>query len=146
MVCGRCGNQVESGARYCSQCGASVQGDETTMSMPVAAAPAEQPTAEIPLGIALLRVARGPNAGSVFALSPGGTSLGRHPESDVFLDDITVSRRHAVVEHAGDAWRVRDSGSLNGTYVNGERIETSPLAEGDEIQVGRYVVSFHLGS
>ncbi len=115
------------------------------MSMPVAGAPTDQATAELPLGAALVRVQRGPNAGSVFALAAEGTSLGRHPESDVFLDDITVSRRHAVIERDDEGWRVRDAGSLNGTYVNGERIEESRLADGDEIQVGRYLLSFHLG-
>ncbi len=147
MVCRRCGHPLEPDARFCSRCGAAVHGDEATVSMPLAGAPGEQAsTAEIPIGAALLRVVRGPNAGSVFALASTGTSLGRHPESDVFLDDITVSRRHAVIERDDDEWRVRDAGSLNGTYVNGERIETAPLAEGDEIQVGRYLLSFHAGS
>lgn len=116
------------------------------MSMPVAGPPADPGPGAPPVEAAWLRVVRGPNAGSVFTSTGAGTSLGRHPESDVFLDDITVSRRHAAVEREGDGWRVRDAGSLNGTYVNGERVESAPLSEGDEIQIGRYVIVFHTGS
>jgi pSer/pThr/pTyr-binding forkhead associated (FHA) protein len=92
-------------------------------------------------GQALLLVKRGPNAGSSFVIDAGTdvTSLGRNPDSDVFLDDVTVSRRHAEVHRTSAAGlEVCDVGSLNGTYVNGDRVERVALAEGDQLQVGKY--------
>ena len=87
----------------------------------------------------LLVVVRGANVGSRFALSGALTTIGRHPESDVFLDDVTVSRRHAEVRRAPNGvLELADVGSLNGTYVNGERIEQAELAEGDQLQVGKF--------
>ncbi len=87
----------------------------------------------------------GPNAGSSYRLEAASTTAGRHPDSDIFLDDITVSRRHAVFQRAGDGFEVRDAGSLNGTYVNRERVDASRLRTGDEVQIGRYRLSFVLG-
>ena len=75
-------------------------------------------------------------------ISDGVTRLGRHPDSEISLDDITVSRRHAEIEHRADIWLVRDAGSLNGTYVNHRRIEETPLAHGDEVQVGKFRLVF----
>ncbi|HTG46751.1 MAG TPA: FHA domain-containing protein [Actinomycetota bacterium] len=86
---------------------------------------------------------RGPNAGSTFLVQEDSTTVGRGPESAVFLDDVTVSRAHAVLERrAGDAWFVRDVGSLNGTYVNGEQVDETALATGDEVQIGRFKLTF----
>ncbi len=99
----------------------------------------------LPVGSALLVVKRGPNAGSRFLLDQPSTSAGRHPDSDIFLDDITVSRRHAEVEHRADGFVVRDVGSLNGTYVNRERVDETPLRNGDELQVGKFKLVFFLG-
>ena len=97
----------------------------------------------LPAGSALLVVKRGPNAGSRFLLDRASTSAGRHPDSDIFLDDVTVSRRHAEVARSGDGYVVRDVGSLNGTYLNRERIEREmPLANGDEVQVGLFKLVF----
>ena len=93
----------------------------------------------------MLVVRRGPNAGSRFVLDGEVTALGRHPESDIFLDDITVSRRHAVIERTDDGFTVRDAGSLNGTYVNRERVDEARLRTGDELQIGRFRLSFVLG-
>ena len=94
-------------------------------------------------GQALLLVKRGPNAGSTFLLEGGSSSAGRSTESDVFLDDVTVSRKHAIVERRDDgAWFVRDLGSLNGTYVNGEQVDETKLASGDEVQIGRFKLTF----
>jgi len=101
--------------------------------------------AELPAGMGVLVVRRGPNAGSRFSLERDTTTVGRHPDSDIFLDDITVSRRHAVVRHDRDGYEVSDAGSLNGTYVNHERVETAPLRHLDEVQVGRFVLLFMLG-
>ena len=91
---------------------------------------------------ALLLVIRGPNAGSQFLLDQPVTSAGRHPDSDIFLDDVTVSRRHAEFYRHGDRFTVRDVGSLNGTYVNRERIEEAELFGGDEVQIGKFRLLF----
>ena len=96
----------------------------------------------LPPGTALLVVLRGPNAGSRFLLDNDFTSAGRHPDSDIFLDDVTVSRRHAEFYRHGDRFTVRDVGSLNGTYVNRERIEEAELFGGDEVQIGKFRLLF----
>lgn len=99
----------------------------------------------LPPGSALLVVRRGPNAGSRFLLDEDVTTAGRHPESDIFLDDVTVSRRHAEFRREDAAFSVRDVGSLNGTYVNRERIESVGLANGDEVQIGKFRLVFLTG-
>jgi pSer/pThr/pTyr-binding forkhead associated (FHA) protein len=99
----------------------------------------------LPPGSALLVVKRGPNAGSRFLLDADVTTAGRHPDSDIFLDDVTVSRRHAEFAREGNGFLVRDVGSLNGTYLNRERIEAAGLAGGDEVQIGKYRLVFLAG-
>ncbi|GAA0245619.1 MULTISPECIES: oxoglutarate dehydrogenase inhibitor Odhl [Cryptosporangium] len=99
----------------------------------------------LPAGSALLVVRRGPNAGSRFLLDSDVTTAGRHPESDIFLDDVTVSRRHAEFRREAGVFVVRDVGSLNGTYVNRERVESATLANGDEVQVGKFRLVFLSG-
>jgi hypothetical protein len=94
-------------------------------------------------GTALLVVSRGPNAGSRFLLDADVVTVGRHPESDIFLDDITVSRRHAEFRRGEGGFTVDDVGSLNGTYVNRDRVDHAPLAGGDEVQIGKYRLVFH---
>jgi hypothetical protein len=96
----------------------------------------------LPPGSALLVVLRGPNAGSRFLLDRDVTTAGRHPDSDIFLDDVTVSRRHAEFYRQGERFVVRDVGSLNGTYVNRERIDETELFGGDEVQVGKFRLLF----
>jgi pSer/pThr/pTyr-binding forkhead associated (FHA) protein len=98
----------------------------------------------LPVGSALLVVKRGPNAGSRFLLDQPTTSAGRHPDSDIFLDDVTVSRRHAEFRLENGEFQVVDVGSLNGTYVNRERIEETELSGGDEVQVGKFRLLFLL--
>lgn len=101
----------------------------------------------LPVGSALLVVKRGPNAGSRFLLDQASTSAGRHPDSDIFLDDITVSRRHAEVRRSGGAYLASDAGSLNGTYVNRERIDgQAELHNGDELQIGKFKLVFFIGN
>jgi len=95
-------------------------------------------------GTALLRVDHGPNAGSRFLLDADLTTVGRHPKSDIFLDDVTVSRKHAQFRREGDGFVVRDVGSLNGTYVNRERIDTTVVRTGDEVQIGKFRLVVHL--
>ena len=98
-----------------------------------------------PAGTALLVVKRGPNAGSRFILDKTVVTAGRHPESDIFLDDVTVSRRHAEFTQVADGYEVADTGSLNGTYVNREAVESSALANGDEVQIGKFRLVFLTG-
>ena len=114
---------------------------------PPAQDPAVSGVDALPEGAALLVVKRGPNAGSRFLLDRAVTSAGRHPDSDIFLDDVTVSRRHVEVERTKDGYVVRDVGSLNGTYRNQRRIDgQEPLENGDEVQVGRFKLVFVAGT
>jgi hypothetical protein len=154
MRCRQCGHQNESGAKFCSSCGAGLNhDDETTLSLAELAERLEldeelgAAVAELPPGMGMLVVRRGPNAGSRFVLDRPETSLGRHPDSAIFLDDITVSRRHAVVRRTeGDtAYEIADVGSLNGTYVDHQRIERLPLHHLADVQIGRYVLVFLTG-
>ena len=163
VYCARCGRASPEGARFCSHCGAPLlrgggerPGESTsTLSLAgtdLAEAEYEEPYGEaaaasevLPVGTALLVVKRGPNAGSRFLLDSDLTLVGRHPDSDIFLDDVTVSRRHAEFYRSGNRFTVRDVGSLNGTYVNRERIEETDLTGGDEVQVGKFRLVFLLG-
>jgi len=99
----------------------------------------------LPPGTALLAVRRGPNAGARFLLDHDVTTSGRHPDSDIFLDDVTVSRRHAEFHREAGVFTVRDVGSLNGTYVNRERVESATLSNGDEVQIGKFRLVFLAG-
>ena len=99
----------------------------------------------LPAGSALLVVKRGPNAGSRFLLDQPTTAAGRHPDSDIFLDDVTVSRRHAEFRLDGGDFQVVDVGSLNGTYVNREPVDSATLANGDEVQIGKFRLVFLTG-
>jgi pSer/pThr/pTyr-binding forkhead associated (FHA) protein len=152
MRCARCGHENEPPANFCSSCGAFLSdSDETTASLGLLENRQELEAqlgdllSDLPADTGLLVVRRGPNAGSTFALDTDATSIGRHPDSDLFLDDVTVSRRHATVRRGADGYEITDAGSLNGTYVNGERIDTVPIDDMDEIQIGRFVLIFLLG-
>src|SRR3954468_8608266 len=157
VFCTQCGQQNPEDARFCARCGAplTVPGEAgaaggaeqtTTLSMQGLETSEEHPPGEeadvgvesLPVGTALLVVKRGPNAGSRFLLDKDLTTAGRHPESDIFLDDVTVSRRHAEFHRAGGTFSVCDVESLNGTYLNRERIEETPLTGGDEVQIGKF--------
>jgi pSer/pThr/pTyr-binding forkhead associated (FHA) protein len=96
-------------------------------------------------GSALLVVKRGPNAGSRFLLDQDVTTAGRHPDSDIFLDDVTVSRRHVEFHREGGGFSVHDVGSLNGTYVNREPVDVATLAGGDEVQIGKFRLVYLTG-
>jgi hypothetical protein len=161
VFCTTCGEANPEGARYCSRCGTplvrrpSDRGPDTTSTISIGSdldvdqfdeADADAAAvAALPPGTALLAVRRGPNAGSRFLLDSDLTLVGRHPDSDIFLDDVTVSRRHAEFYRHGGRFTVRDVGSLNGTYVNRERIEEASLSQGDEVQVGKFRLVFLLG-
>lgn len=103
----------------------------------------QEAIAALPSGSALLVVRRGPNVGARFLLDADSTIAGRHPEADIFLDDVTVSRRHADFVRVGTAFQVRDLGSLNGTYFDGVRIESALLSDGAEVQVGKFRLTFY---
>ncbi|MDO4243325.1 MAG: FHA domain-containing protein [Actinomyces sp.] len=102
--------------------------------------------AALPAGTALLLVQQGPTTGARFLLDSAETTVGRHPRADIFLDDVTVSRKHAIFAALPEGgFAVRDSGSLNGTYVNRERVEQAALRPGDEVQIGKYRMTYHPG-
>ncbi len=154
MFCTACGTENLQGSRFCANCGAALPvgsgpDSTTTISVPSSgslpdsdtdfSAEAHQGAVDaLTPGSALLVVKRGPNAGSRFLLDQDVTSAGRHPDSDIFLDDVTVSRRHAEFRREGSGYTVHDVGSLNGTYVNRERIDAVPLSGGDEVQIGKF--------
>lgn len=98
--------------------------------------------AALPSGSALLLVRSGALAGARYLLDTDVTTIGRHPEADIFFDDVTVSRRHAEITRSGSAFEIIDQRSLNGTYVNGERVDRSPLATGFELRVGKFRLNF----
>jgi hypothetical protein len=163
-----CGRPNPPDARFCSNCGTPIARGQTTGPNTGGwqAIPAERPgeitstislnredeldsepfpelaVDSLPPGSALLVVLRGPNAGSRFLLDRDVTTAGRHPDSDIFLDDVTVSRRHVEFYRQADRFFVRDVGSHNGTYVNRERIDETELFGGDELQVGRFRLLF----
>ncbi|MEU5534094.1 FHA domain-containing protein [Streptomyces sp. NPDC020362] len=169
LVCTRCGNRNAENARFCSNCGAPLRAgvaperaSETTSTisisgleayeaeatgqtpLPMLSPEAQAAVDALPPGSALLVVRRGPNSGSRFLLDSDLTTAGRHPQSDIFLDDVTVSRRHVEFRRSQDgSFTVADVGSLNGTYVNRERIDQVPLANGDEVQIGKYRLVFY---
>jgi hypothetical protein len=170
VFCTQCGQQNPEGSRFCARCGAPVEppaggggiGVDTTSTISLSALEGALDAADgaepdvagepgggaldaLPPGSALLVVKRGPNAGSRFLLDADTTTAGRHPDSDIFLDDVTVSRRHAEFVREGSGFVVRDVGSLNGTYLNRERIDAAALAGGDEVQIGKYRLVFLSG-
>jgi hypothetical protein len=153
VECPRCGHRNPAAANFCSSCGQELEGgageSHTTMTVAVPVDSVEEEVVvdlgELPPGVGMLVVTRGPNSGSKFALDTELTTAGRHPDSDIFLDDITVSRRHAEIQHTPSGYVVRDVGSLNGTYLNRERVEEGALADGDELQVGTFKLLFRTG-
>jgi pSer/pThr/pTyr-binding forkhead associated (FHA) protein len=106
---------------------------------------AGEPLVQPPVGVAMLQIRRGPGAGAVFALDADVVGCGRDRGNQIVLDGATVSRKHAEFRRQGRRYVVADLGSLNGTYVNGERVEVAVLAVGDRIRIGRYVLSFAIG-
>ena len=147
VFCPRCGHRNPAGVNFCSSCGAALvtsAPDTSVSNVPVddlsdgGQDDAVVGLLELPRGVGLLVVKRGSDVGVRFALDAAITKAGRHPESDIFLDDITVSRRHAEFVTSDQVTTIRDVGSLNGTYVNRERIEEARLSSGDEVQIGKF--------
>lgn len=150
VFCNRCGHGNPLGSNFCSSCGAALElrrGEDSTITFhpEPALEGGDDPgvdIGEVPSGLGALVVKRGRNAGSRYVLDAASTTAGRHPESDIFLDDVTVSRRHAEIVRDGDDYVVRDAGSLNGTYLNRNRVESAPLRDGDELQIGSFKLVF----
>jgi pSer/pThr/pTyr-binding forkhead associated (FHA) protein len=146
VFCHNCGHKNPEGVNFCSSCGHALlaEGDDATITLHPSdeLESGEEHTdvtlVEVPHGAGVLVVTRGQNIGARYLLGEDVVRAGRHPESDIFLDDITVSRRHAEISPAGGGYAVRDVGSLNGTYVNRERIDEVHLAPGDEVQIGKF--------
>ncbi len=150
MYCTNCGHPNKDEARFCANCGAALQSDTTIGITPVEIETEGSdefpfPEDELEAGQALLLVKHGPNAGSTFLIQSDVTTTGRSPESDVFLDDVTVSRKHAEIRRQADGFSIHDLGSLNGTYVNRERVETTKLVSHDEVQIGKFKLVFFAG-
>ncbi len=146
VFCHNCGHRNPEGVNFCSSCGAVLPNlsNDTTITIQAVEHDGLDDDVilafdDVPRGNGVLVVKRGPNVGARYELAGGTVRAGRHPESDIFLDDITVSRRHAEVEPTEDGRMViRDVGSLNGTYVNRERIDEVTLSGGDEVQIGKF--------
>lgn len=147
VVCSGCGNQDDRSARFCPSCGqpmAESREEKTDVFELSEMLPHEQDRARFPLNCGLFVIESGPKAGARYGLEAEVTTLGRHGDAGIFLDDVSVSRQHAEVKRTGDHYVVADAGSLNGTYVNRVRIESAELHDGDELQVGRFrLVFFH---
>jgi hypothetical protein len=149
--CSECGFVVTEGAKYCSNCGAFVGDaggttDDATTATYVIDATGELRPVDVEQvaagGGALVIRSGGGRVGQSFPLSGDRMTVGRSPEADVFLDDVTVSRDHAVLVQRHGGWFLDDSGSLNGTYVNRKRIDSHRLEDGDELQVGKYKLTY----
>jgi hypothetical protein len=147
VYCLECGFQNPEAANYCARCGALLEkddpGDETTLTyVPDDAAEEGAHGLEGVAGPALVVRSGGGRAGEHFPLQQERTTLGRSPDCDIFLDDVTVSRNHAVLSRRGDVFVVEDQGSLNGTFVNRHRVEAAELEDDDELQIGKYRLIF----
>ena len=152
VFCNQCGHRNPPDSSFCSSCGEPLDSlvDRTitlTAIDPLQDAPGPDddivvPLGELPVEVGVLIVRAGAQAGARFPLTEELTRLGRHPDSEISLDDITVSRRHADIHRTSDGYVVTDAGSLNGTYVNQERIDRLLLRHGDELQIGKFRLVF----
>jgi pSer/pThr/pTyr-binding forkhead associated (FHA) protein len=146
VYCQECGFQNPEAANYCSRCGALLAVSEPAVETTQALSPEEAGDLDDPFaglqGPALVVRTGGGRAGEQFRPAATRTRIGRSPECEIFLDDVTVSRNHAVLVDLGDAFAVEDEGSLNGTFVNRHRIEKATLESGDEVQIGKYRMTF----
>lgn len=125
-------------ASFSRELGASLSNVDSDVS-----AEEQEAISALPSGSALLIVRRGPNTGARFLLDADVTPVGRHPDADIFLDDVTVSRRHAEFLRHGVAFEIKDLNSLNGTYFDGVRIDSALLSDGAEVQIGKFRLTFY---
>ena len=152
VFCNRCGHRNPPTSGFCSACGSVLDlVDDRTITLtkvdPLQDAPGPDDDIvvdldEIKAGTAILVVRSGEEEGDYFVLSSAVTTIGRHAESTIVLDDITVSRRHSEIHKTDGRYLVKDAGSLNGTYVNQERVDVAELRQGDELQVGKFHLVF----
>ena len=149
VYCPECGFQNPEAANYCTKCGALLVRDESGADTTMSFTPEEgdEESADIldeikTEGPALVVRSGGGRAGEHFLLEQESTTVGRSPDCDIFLDDVTVSRRHALVKRSNDQFLIEDQGSLNGTFLNRRRIESGGLEDGDEVQIGKYKLTF----
>jgi pSer/pThr/pTyr-binding forkhead associated (FHA) protein len=152
VFCNQCGHRNPPEAAFCSSCGGVLDrfSDHTitlakTDPLLDAAGPEDDIVVnlgDLPMAAASLVVRNGPQAGAAMSLEADVTRLGRSSDGEISLDDITVSRRHAEIIRTGNSYLVRDSGSLNGTYVNNSRIDEASLVQGDELQIGKFRLVF----
>ena len=148
VYCPECGFQNPETANYCSKCGSLLvreESGETTMAFTPDEADEEGQPELADFGIkgpALVVRSGGGRAGETFPLGTEETTIGRSPDCDIFLDDVTVSRRHAVITRQGNQLKIEDLGSLNGTFLNRRRIESGELSDDDELQIGKYKLTF----
>jgi hypothetical protein len=143
VICPRCSLLNQFGSNFCSACGAELpEGEDVTGKYPQIGVDVPD-TGEV----GQLVITRGATAGAKYALDQEVVSIGRHPDSEIFLDDVTVSRHHARILAEGSGhYRIEDAGSLNGTYLDGERVDTAQLREGAQIQVGKFRLVFVIGT
>lgn len=162
--CSECGAEQPVDARFCSQCGQPLGADaasavETTATVQLGVPPRGDgeervalndddaaAVAALPAGSALLVTLRGPGAGSRYLLDSTVVTAGRHPDSDIFLDDITVSRRHVEFRREAHGYSVHDVGSLNGTYLNRDRVDDAQLNNRDEVRIGKFRLSYFVNA
>lgn len=144
VFCNECGHRNPAGANFCSSCGAALAIDDLTITLHHEAEHVDPDlTVHLDHAVpAVLVLRRGVDAGETFVLGADSSQAGRQPDSEIFLDDITVSRRHARFVRLPTGYVVRDDGSLNGTYVNRERISEAELHNGDEVQIGKFRLVF----
>lgn len=157
-VCPACNHRNDIGANFCSSCGERIGGgpDDPTAAIPIIESAAEHPDQPdtdhladrevFDEAVGILVVDDGPKSGSRYALDSELVTAGRHPESEIFLDDVTVSRRHVEISNVDGVYRAKDVGSLNGTYINKQLIEDAELEDGDELQIGRFKLLFFHGT
>ena len=147
MFCPECGIRNSEGASFCVRCGASLLADQPESATTLSYVPGEEDRETTPFAAGvddacLVVRSGGGRAGETYVLREERIVIGRHPDASIFLDDVTVSRNHAVVMRDGDAWVIVDEGSLNGTFINRRRGERTVLSDGDEIQIGKYKLTF----
>jgi hypothetical protein len=152
IYCQECGFQNEEAANYCARCGALLVKDEggveATQTFTPEESSSEPATVLEDLGVsgpALVVRSGGGRAGETFRPEGDATTIGRSPDCGIFLDDVTVSRKHAVLMARDGSFFIEDQGSLNGTFVNRKRVEAAQLEDGDEVQIGKYRMTFLTG-
>jgi hypothetical protein len=147
VFCPECGLRNSEGASFCVRCGASLLADQPESATTLSYVPHEDDADAAPFAACadeacLVIRSGGGRAGETFVLRGERVAIGRHPDAAIFLDDVTVSRNHAVVLREGGQWVIVDEGSLNGTFINRRRNDRTVLSDGDEIQIGKYKLTF----